>query len=143
MDIHISMHNNIFYSIIHSTSCENYNYLCICVLLSQDESLYKKYQQPLCKKISHYPLSKIDRHENITIFKPAKLSVNNDSVDRVATGSHVLKFSRLQHVSKRIQKQNIKINNIKLSLLTTTTHMILNVGACDKLTLLVTIVCVR
>jgi hypothetical protein len=69
--------------------------------------------------------------------------VNNDSVDRVATGSHVLKFSRLQHVSKRIQKQNIKINNIKLSLLTTTTHMILNVGACDKFTLLVTIVYVR
>jgi hypothetical protein len=44
MDIHISMHNTIFYSIIDSTSCENYNYLYICALLSQDESSYKKYQ---------------------------------------------------------------------------------------------------
>ena len=77
------------------------------------------------------------------MFTPTKLSVNNDSVDRVATGSHILKFSRLQHVSKRMQKQNIKINNIKLSLLTTTTHMILNVGACDKINIVVTIVCVR
>ena len=75
------MHSNICYSIIHSTSCENYNDLYIYVLLSQDESSYTKYQQPLCKKISHYPQSKIDRHENITIFTPTKLTVNNDSVD--------------------------------------------------------------
>ena len=76
-------------------------------------------------------MSKIDRHDNIAIFTPTKLSVNNDSLDRVATGSHVLKFSRLQHISKRMQKQNIKINNIKLSLLTTPdTHGI----ECDKLT---------
>ena len=82
-------------------------------------------------------MSKIDRHANITIFTPTKLSVNNDLVDRVATGLHVLTFSRLQNVSKIIQKQNtcIKINNIKLSLLTTTTHMALNVGTCDKFTL--------
>jgi len=69
------------------------------------------------------------------MFTPTKLSVNNDSVDRVATSSHVLKFASLQHVSKRIQKQNIKLNNIKLSLLITTTHMVLNVGACDRFTL--------
>ena len=61
--------------------------------------------------------------------------MNNDSVDRVATCSHALQVSRLQHVSKRIQKQNIKINNIKLSLLITTTHMVLNGGACDRFTL--------
>jgi hypothetical protein len=57
-----------------------------------------------------------------------KLPVKKDSVDRVATGSHVLKFSRLQHVSNRIQKQNIKI-------VTISTHMVLNVGACDTFTL--------
>ena len=80
-------------------------------------------------------MSRIDRHENVT-FTPTKLPVKNDSVDRVATGSHVLKFSRLQHVSNRIQKQNIKISNIKLSLIVTiSTHMVLNVGACDKFTL--------
>ena len=80
-------------------------------------------------------MSRIDRHENV-IFTPTKLTVKNDSVDRVATGSHVLKFSRLQHVSNRIQKQNIKISNIKLSLIVTiSTHMVLNVGACDTFTL--------
>jgi hypothetical protein len=31
------------------------------------------------------------------MFTPTKLSVNNDSVDRVATCSHALKVSRLQH----------------------------------------------